>query len=92
MSYSFESRTERIDIFISYSDKKLLQQAAVESNKNVSEFLLEHGLIAAQDTLINRKVFALDDEQWQSFQNVLDSPTTDKPALRRLLTEPSVFE
>jgi uncharacterized protein (DUF1778 family) len=92
MSHSPESRTERIDIRTSPSVKKLLQQAAAASHKNVSEFLLEQGLIAAQNALTNRKVFALDDEQWQAFQNALDAPTTEKPRLRRLLTEPSVFE
>jgi len=54
--------------------------------------LLEHGLIAAQDALTNRKLFVLNDEQWQAFQSALDSPSTEKPRLRRLLTEPSVFE
>ncbi|WP_225977475.1 DUF1778 domain-containing protein [Nostoc sp. CENA543] len=54
--------------------------------------MLEHGLIAAQNALTNRKVFALDDEQWQAFQNALDAPTAEKPRLRRLLNEPSVFE
>ncbi|OUL23796.1 DUF1778 domain-containing protein [Nostoc sp. 106C] len=92
MSQLSEPRTERIDIRTSSSVKKLLQQAAAASHKNVSEFLLEHGLIAAQDALTNRKLFVLDDEQWQAFQNALDSPSTEKPRLRRLLTEPSVFE
>jgi uncharacterized protein (DUF1778 family) len=92
MSNLFESRTERIDIRTSASVKKLLQQAAAANHKNVSEFLLEHGLIAAQEALTNRKLFVLDDEQWEAFQTALDSPSTEKPRLRRLLTEPSVFE
>ncbi|BAY90566.1 MULTISPECIES: type II toxin-antitoxin system TacA family antitoxin [unclassified Tolypothrix] len=92
MSNLFEPRTERIDIRTSAIVKKMLQQAAAASHKNVSEFLLEHGLIAAQEALTNRKLFVLDDEQWQAFQDALDSPSTEKPRLRRLLTEPSVFE
>jgi uncharacterized protein (DUF1778 family) len=92
MSHLTESRTERIDIRTSSSVKKLLQQAAAASHKNVSEFLLEHGLQAAQDTLTNRKLFALNDEQWQAFQDALDAPCVEKPRLRSLLTEPSVFE
>lgn len=92
MNPLFESRTERIDIRTSPSVKKLLQQAAAVSHKNVSEFLLEHGLQAAQDALTNRKLFALDDEQWQAFQDALDAPCVEKPRLRRLLTERSVFE
>jgi uncharacterized protein (DUF1778 family) len=92
MNPLIESRTERIDIRTSPSVKKLLQQAAAVSHKNVSEFLLEHGLQAAEDALTNRKLFALNDEQWQAFQDALDAPCVEKPRLRRLLTERSVFE
>jgi len=92
MSTLPESKTERIDIRTSSKVKKLLQQAASASQKNVSEFLLEHGLIAAQETLTDRRLFVLNDEQWQAFQAALDSPPQEKPRLARLLTEPSVFE
>ncbi|GAB1544581.1 DUF1778 domain-containing protein [Scytonema sp. NUACC21] len=91
MSFT-EPRTERIDIRTSHRVKKILQQAAAASNKNVSEFLLEHGLIAAQETLTERRLFVLNDEQWQAFQTALDSPPQEKPGLARLLTEPSIFE
>ncbi|HLO84961.1 MAG TPA: DUF1778 domain-containing protein [Nostocaceae cyanobacterium] len=92
MENLIEPKTERIDIRTSATAKKLLQQAAAASHKNVSEFLLEHGLMAAQETLLNRCLFVLNDEQWQAFQTALDAPPQDKPRLRRLLTEPSVFE
>lgn len=92
MSTLPQLRTERIDIRTSSKVKKLLQQAASASHKNVSEFLLEHNLIAAQETLTDRRLFVLNDEQWQVFQAALDSPPQEKPCLARLLTEPSVFE
>ncbi|MBW4598425.1 MAG: DUF1778 domain-containing protein [Calothrix sp. FI2-JRJ7] len=92
MQSQSEAKSERIDIRTSPAVKKLLQQAASASHKNVSEFLLEHGLIAASEALTNRVLFALDDEKWQAFQEALDRPTQDKPNLKRLLTEPSVFE
>lgn len=92
MSTLNESRTEPINIYTSYKVKKLLQQAADLSHKSVSEFLLEHGLIAAQETLTDRRLFVLDDEQWQAFQAALDSPPQEKPRLARLLTEQTVCE
>ena len=92
MSNLAESKKERIDIRTSAKVKKLLQQAAAASHKNVSEFLLEHGLIAAQETLADRRLFVLDDEQWQAFQSALDAPAQEKPRLARLLKEPSIFE
>jgi len=86
------SKTERIDIRTSVSVKAVLQQAAASVNKSVSEFLLDSGLSAASETLADRKLFALSDAQWQQFQSLLDADPKDKPALKRLLSEPGVFD
>jgi len=86
------SKSERIDIRTSVTVKALLQQAAEANHKSVSEFLLEHGMIAASEALASRKIFALDDKQWQEFQEALDQPTRRKPRLEKLLTQPSIFD
>ena len=86
------SKTERIDIRTSVTVKAVLQQAAASVNKSVSEFLLDSGLSAASETLADRKLFALDEKQWLQFQAALDADPKDKPALKRLLSEPSVFD
>ena len=39
-----------------------------------------------------RRIFRLDDRQWQAFQAILDRPVADKPRLTRLLAEKSVLE
>ena len=46
----------------------------------------------AEDTLADRRLFRLDDERWQAFQDVLDRPVADKPRLARLLAEKSALE
>ncbi|WP_295613613.1 DUF1778 domain-containing protein [Chamaesiphon sp. GL140_3_metabinner_50] len=87
-----ESKTERIDVRTTVAAKQLLQQAAATSHKSVSEFLLENGLQAAAATLADRRLFVLDDDRWQAFQAALDRPVEDKPQLKKLLTEPGVFD
>ncbi len=87
-----QQKTERIDIRTSATAKAVLQQAAAAVNKTVSEFLLDTGLSAASEALVDRKLFMLDDEQWERFQRALDADPQDKPALKRLLTTPSVFD
>ncbi len=87
-----EPKTERIDIRITATAKQLLQQAAATSDRSVSEFLLENGLQAARDTLADRRLFMLDDEQWQAFQAALDRPVRVKPQLEKLLTDPGFFD
>lgn len=87
-----EAKSERIEVRITPSMKSLLQRAAATSHKNVTEFLLEAGINAAEESLVDRRLFQLDDAQWQAFQDVLDRPVTEKPRLARLLSEKSVLE
>ena len=87
-----EPKTERIDVRTTVAAKQLLQQAAATSHKTVSEFLLENGLEAAQATLADRRLFLLDDDQWQAFQSTLDRPVQEKPQLKQLLTEQGFFD
>lgn len=91
MSASNLSKTERIDVRASSAVKQLLQEAARSCHQNVSEFLLNAGVIAANQALADRRRFVLDDEQWQAFQQVLDRPVQAKPRLKKLLSEPGVL-
>ena len=54
MSRKNLSRTERIDVRASNSVKLLLQEAARACHKNVSEFLLDAGVLAAHQVLAQR--------------------------------------
>ena len=85
------SKTERIDVRASTVIKQLLQDAARASHKNVSEFLLDAGVMAAAQTLADRRQFVLDETQWQAFQEALDRPVQNKTRLKRLLREPGVL-
>ena len=87
-----EAKSERIEVRTTPSMKALLQRAATSSHKNVTEFLLEAGITAAEEALVDRRLFRLDDAQWEAFQNVLDRPVVQKPRLARLMTEKSVLE
>ena len=85
------SKTERIDVRASSSVKLLLQEAARACHKNVSEFLLDAGVIAANQALADRRHFALDEAQWLAFEQALDRPVQAKPRLQQLLSTPGVL-
>ena len=85
------AKTERIDVRTSSPVKLLLQEAARACHKNVSEFLLDAGVIAASQALADRRHFALGDEQWTAFQHALDRPVSPKPRLKNLLNEPGIL-
>ena len=81
-----KTKSERLHVRTTPNMKALLQRAAASSHKNVTEFLLEAGINAAEDALVDRRIFRLDDRQWLAFQALLDRPVAaDKPRLTRLL-------
>lgn len=92
MHVDTETKTERIDLRTTSSTKRLLQEAASAKRKSVTEFVLDAALEEAGDVLAERRLFILDDEQWSAFMAALDAPTTPRPRLKALLSEPSVFE
>jgi uncharacterized protein (DUF1778 family) len=70
-----------------------LQEAAQASHKSVSEFLLDAGITAANQTLADRRRFEIDDERWRQFQELLDRPVSVSDSrMKVLLTEPGVLD
>ena len=84
-------KSERIDVRASLPVKQLLQDAARVAHKNVSEFLLDAGIMAATQTLADRSRFELSDAKWLAFQAALDQPVSAKPKLKKLLSEPGLL-
>jgi uncharacterized protein (DUF1778 family) len=70
----------------------MLQQAASVTHKTLTEFLIDSGLAAAFDALADRRVFQLDDDGWQKFNDALDTPPQDNLALQRLLARKPAWE
>lgn len=85
MSDTADTRSERVDLRMTPTAKRTLQQAAAVKNKTLTEFLLDTGLTAAFDALADRRVFHLDARRWDEFMAALSAPPKDNPRLRRLL-------
>ena len=91
MTAAAHPKSERIDVRASAPVKQLLQEAARVAHKNVSEFLLDAGIHAANQTFSDRSRFELGDDQWLAFQAALDQPVRAKPKLKKLLSEPGLL-
>jgi len=87
-------KAARIDVRANESVKQLLQDAARACHKTISEFLLDAGVTAANQTLADRQRFELDETRWQLFHQALDRPVQLHPnqRLKSLLTTPSVLD
>ena len=87
-----DANSEDIVVRTTPSIRVLLERAARVSHKSLSEFLLEAGIKAAEEVLVDRRLFRLDAAAWEAFQDVLDRPVTPNPRLAKLLSTKSVLE
>lgn len=85
-------RSEKLDLRLSSSDKRILEAAASVSSRSVSDFVRESALARADETLADRHTFLLSKTQWAEFQAALDAPTRPLPRMKALLTEPGFFD
>lgn len=82
----------RLSIRATPESKELLERAAKMKDKNLSDFVLENAISAAEAIVADDANFSLDKKQWKKFVAALDAPPRNIPALRKLLTEPGVFD
>ncbi len=78
------AKSARIDLRLTPAAKHLLEQAAAARHKTVSEFVLDHAVTAAEETLADRRHWILTAEQWAEFNRLLDAPPQDLPGLKAL--------
>jgi uncharacterized protein (DUF1778 family) len=87
-----ERRTEKLDLRVSRAAKAKLQAAAAASHRSMSDFVMESALARAEETLVERRIFGLNNEAWTSFQAALNAPVRPLPRLHALLSEPGFFD
>lgn len=85
-------KSRRINARISGAEEALLRKGARRKGQTMTEFVVQSACAVAELELAEQKEFTLPPAQWQAFLAALDKPTEPSPALRRLLTEPSVIE
>ncbi len=72
--------------------RDFIDKAARACGKDRSDFMLEAAYEKAQDVLLDRTMFVLDDDQWEAFNAVLDKPPKPNEKLRKLLSTPAPWE
>lgn len=72
--------------------KDVIARAAELKQTTVTNFMVEQAFQAAQQILADQTHFYLSPEKWEEFCAALDAPPKKKPRLKKLLTQPSVFD
>lgn len=75
-------KDDLIQIRASASTKAILNRAAALRGQKLSEFMLDSARTRAEETILDQRLFALDDETYKAFLAMLDSPAKPDKALR----------
>ncbi|MBN7124522.1 hypothetical protein BSU01_22875 [Erwinia billingiae] len=82
----------QINIRAKQAQRALIDTAAAILHKSRTDFILDIACQAAENVILDRRMFNLDDQQYAEFINMLDAPVTANPALDTLLARKPQWE
>lgn len=83
------SPTENINLRASIDQKALIDRAALRLGKTRAEFMLDSAREAAENVLLDQRLFLLDDETLKAFESMLNAPAEPSEALIKTLSAPA---
>lgn len=82
---------DRLSIRANQAQKRTLRRAADLRHMNVSQFVLQTSLQAAEEVLQQESTLFVSAADYDWLCKLMDEPPRDLPNLRRLLSEPTVW-
>ncbi|AMN47805.1 antitoxin [Steroidobacter denitrificans] len=85
-------KDDLIQIRASATTKATLNRAAAMRGQRLSEFMLESARARAEETILDQRLFALDDDDYKAFLAMLDAPAKPDNALRARMKRKPAWE
>lgn len=85
-------KDDLIQIRASAGTKAILNRAAALRGQKLSEFMLDSARTRAEETILDQRLFALDDETYRIFLAMLDSPAKPDRTLRARMKRKPAWE
>ncbi|MDR1806606.1 MAG: DUF1778 domain-containing protein [Propionibacteriaceae bacterium] len=80
-------KTRRISLRATPRQEQTLKWAAEATDHTLTDFVLDSAVTQAQMVLADRRWFAVSDEQYEAFLDLLDQPLPSTAKLARLFSE-----
>jgi len=87
---NIETRKAPINIRALDAQRNLIDKAAAAVNKSRSDFMLDAACREAENVLLNQRLFFLNDEELEAFENALKAPVSE--AIKTLLAIKAPWE
>ena len=89
---SASPRSDNINIRVTPETLGLIDRAARVAGKTRTDFILDTVKQAAEDIILDQRVFVLDETQWNAFIAMLDAPARPNERLMALLARRPSWE
>ena len=80
------TRSARLGLRATPQQETVLRRAAEVSNKSMTDFILDSACRAAEQTLLDQRLFLVTGSQSQTLLSLLDRPEQDNPGLKDLFS------
>ena len=78
-------KRDTLNLRIAPAERNLIDRAALSSGKTRTDFILEAARRAAEDTLLDRALLAVEPQAYAEFLKRLDAPAQPNDRLRRTM-------
>jgi uncharacterized protein (DUF1778 family) len=85
-------RSARLGLRATAEQEAVLRRAADVAHKSLTDFILDSACLAAEQTLLDQRLFMVSGSQYQALLDLLDRPAQDNPGLRELFVRPAPWD
>jgi uncharacterized protein (DUF1778 family) len=89
---SSASRSARLGLRATPEQETVLRRAAEVAHKSLTDFILDSACQAAEQTLLDQRLFIVSGSQYQALMNLLEQPERVNKGLRDLFSRTAPWE
>lgn len=86
------ARSARLGLRATPEQERVLRRAAEVAHKSLTDFILDSACQAAEQTLLDQRLFLVSGGEYQALLDLLDRPAQDNPGLGDLFSRADPWE
>ncbi len=86
---STSARSARLGLRATVEQEAVLRRAAQVAHKSLTDYILDSACLAAEQTLLDQRLFMVTGSQYQALIDLLDQPEQENTGLARLFSRPA---
>ena len=89
---STTTRSSRLGLRATHEQEVVLRRAADVAHKSLTDFILDSACLAAEQTLLDQRLFMVSGTQYQALLDLLEQPEQPNEGLRNLFSRKAPWD